>query len=137
MELTEVIQGRLYRVMLTPRAHQDLCGCGIRQTQDGCTKNGVIGEVEQENGLGKKKVIRLFTRIKKYADSGKLSVPEHLNNESDGFFAFKYDQLRAYWWREGILIIISHFCKKKRQKLSRKDADLMSEHRRTYREEVE
>jgi hypothetical protein len=135
MDLVELIDGKRYKILLSPHACQDLCGCGIPTIQDSCQKDGVIGGAYKSNTQTKKKVVALLVRVKKYADSGRLVVPEHLNPEGDGFFAFKSGQVRAYWWREEKCIIISHFKIKKQQKLDKKDVSLMERHRKEYHSE--
>lgn len=132
MDLELFVEGQKYEVVLMPRAYDDLCGSSMRPDDPDCSKAGLIGKYESSGAKNRNDVARLFTRIKKYADTGKLGVPEHLNTEGNGFFAFKAYQLRAYWWKSGRTIIISHFSKKKRNALSRKDEALMVGSRKEF-----
>lgn len=137
MHLETLINGKKFSVKLTPIAHADLCGTGIRTCEKDCTKDGIIGEIFKANKKSAKDVTSLMTRIKKYADIGRLVIPEQFNMEGDGFFAFKVFQIRAYAWRDGKNIIISHFIKKKSQKLSDVDFEKMKNNRRLYIESKE
>lgn len=136
MDLTVFTKGQLYKVLLMPRAYDDLYGSTMRPKKaDGPAKSGLVGKHESSGAKNRSDVAGLFTRIRRYANTGKLKVPEHLNTEGNGFYAFKAYQLRAYWWRAGDTIIISHFAKKKRDELSPRDEATMARSKREFEED--
>ncbi|WNU97819.1 hypothetical protein RSJ68_03575 [Neisseria sp. DTU_2020_1000833_1_SI_GRL_NUU_006] len=66
----------------------------------------------------------LWVRIIRYCDGEKLIEPFELNCEGLPFWAVKTarpESLRAYFWHDGNIMVISHFIKKNTQKLTRED----------------
>ncbi|SRR6266403_385418 len=60
-------------------------------------------------------------RIKRYADTGQLMSPDHMNSEGEGCFVIKANcGLRAWGWprhlNDKAVFIISHVVMKKKQK---------------------
>ncbi len=80
----------------------------------------------------------LNARIERFADHGKLHVPQQLNDEGDGFYAIKARcGLRAYFWYHGTrrrVMVISHFAYKNYQKLRSQDKTRMQRNRQEYKE---
>ena len=65
--------------------------------------------------------IQFRARIKRYADTGQLRSPDHMNSEGQGCFAIKANcGLRAWGWPQHLkdkpVFIISHVVLKKAQK---------------------
>lgn len=94
--------------------------------------NDVVDEASKDPELRRMlaKIEQLFRR---FVDTGSLSNDEQFNNEGDGFWAFKAYQLRAYGWYSPEIkraFIISHFARKKQNRLSSSDKDRMVRNRK-------
>ncbi len=73
--------------------------------------------------------MELLVRIVRYCDGEPLKEPFELNHEGHIFWAIKTarpESLRAYFWHDGDkIMVISHFIKKKTQKLTAEDYSKM------------
>ncbi|NJN48325.1 MAG: hypothetical protein HC808_19680 [Candidatus Competibacteraceae bacterium] len=87
---------------------------------------------------------QLRALIEQLANSGRLKSPEQFRNEGDGFYAIRTKiGLRAYGWfankKNGVsvkgLFAISHFIKKKKDKLDPRDKALMIRSRQRYEQQ--
>ena len=81
----------------------------------------------------KGQLTQLMARLTKYADTGELLVPRHLNTEGDGYYAIKSNGgLRCYFWFEQSYMIVSHFFYKKTGNLPPQEKERMDRNRKKY-----
>lgn len=95
-------------------------------------ENGKSPALEFYNSLDEKiknKFRFLFTRMEEF---GKISDPTKFNAEPDGFYCFKYEQVRFIAFMDKEKIILTHGFIKKEQKLPARELEKARVARREY-----